>query len=72
MISKLENSIHIRINIGYICERRLSVMSCVKSRFLARLTDCNLQSQIHCAVTPFEQNFTKFVPDNIRCFIIGE
>ncbi len=22
---------------------------------------CNLQSQLHCAVTPFEQNFTKLV-----------
>ncbi len=28
--------------------------------------------QLHCAVTHFEQNFTKLVPDSIRCFIIGE
>ncbi len=26
----------------------------------ARLTDCNLQSQLYCAVTPFQQNFSKF------------
>ncbi len=35
-------------------------------------SDCNLQSQLHCAVTAFEQNFTKLVSDSIRCFIIGE
>ncbi len=59
-IIKFENAFHICINIGYICERTLSAMSRVKSRFRARLTDCNLQSQLHCAVTLFEQNFTKF------------
>ncbi len=60
-IIKFENYFHIWINIGYICERTLSAMSRVKSRFRARLTDGNLQSQLHCAVTPFEQNFTKLV-----------
>ncbi len=59
-IIKFENAFHIWINIGYICERTLSAMSRVKSRVRARLTDC-LQSQLHCAVTPFEQNFTKLV-----------
>uniref|UniRef100_A0A671NNQ0 HAT C-terminal dimerisation domain-containing protein n=1 Tax=Sinocyclocheilus anshuiensis TaxID=1608454 RepID=A0A671NNQ0_9TELE len=33
----------------YICERTFSVMTCIKSRFPARLTDCNLQLQLHCA-----------------------
>ncbi len=61
-IIKFKNAFHIWINIGYICERTLSAVSRVsKSRFRARLTDCNLQSQLHCAVTPFEQNFTKLV-----------
>ncbi len=50
-IIKFENSFHIWINIGYICERTFSAMSRVKSRFRARLTDCNLQLQLHCAVT---------------------
>ncbi len=71
-IIQFENSFHIWINIGYICERTLSAMSRVMSCFHAHLTDCNLQSQLHCAVTHFEQNFTKLVPDSIRCFIIGE
>ncbi len=65
-IIKFENAFHIWINIGYICERTLSAMSRVKSRFRARLTDCNLQSQLHCAVTPFEQNFTKLVSSRQR------
>ncbi len=60
-IIKFENAFHIWINIGYICERTLSAMPRVKSRVHARLTDCNLQSQLHCAVTPSEQNFTKLV-----------
>ncbi len=25
-----------------------------------RLTDCNLQSQLYCAVTHFQQNFSRF------------
>uniref|UniRef100_A0A672PIW7 HAT C-terminal dimerisation domain-containing protein n=1 Tax=Sinocyclocheilus grahami TaxID=75366 RepID=A0A672PIW7_SINGR len=33
----------------YICERTFSVMTRIKSRFRARLTDCNLQSLLHCA-----------------------
>ncbi len=41
-------------------------------RFCARLTDGNLQSQLHCAVTPFQQNCTKLIPDSIRCCINGE
>ncbi len=45
----------------YICERTFSAMTRIKSRFRARLTDCNFQSQLHCAVTPFEPNFTKLV-----------
>ncbi len=65
-IIKFENAFHIWINIGYICERTLSAVSRVKSRFCARLTDCNLQSQLHCAVTPFEQNFTKLVSSRQR------
>ncbi len=65
-IIKFENAFHIWINIGYICERTLSAVSRVKSRFRARLTDCNLQSQLHCAVTPFEQNFTKLVSSRQR------
>ncbi len=65
---KFENTFHIWLNIGYICERTLSAMSI----FRAHLTDCNLQSQLHCAVTHFQQNFTKLVPDSIRGFIIGE
>ncbi len=60
-IITFENAFHIWINIGYFCERTLSAVSRVMSRFRARLTDCNLQSQLHCAVTPFEQNFTKLV-----------
>ncbi len=41
-------------------------MSRVESRFRAsshasaHLTDCNLQSQLYCAVTPFQQNFSRF------------
>ncbi len=35
-------------------------MSHVESHFRARLTDCNLQSQLYCAVTHFEQNFSGF------------
>ncbi len=65
-IIKLENSFHIWINIGYIFEHTFCNVAC---RFRARLTDCNLQSQLRCAVTHFEQNFTKLVPDSIRCFI---
>ncbi len=61
-IIKFENAFHIWIN---ICERTLSAMSRVKSRVHARLTDCNLQSQLH-AVTPFEQNFTKLVSSRQR------
>uniref|UniRef100_A0A3B3RGE1 HAT C-terminal dimerisation domain-containing protein n=1 Tax=Paramormyrops kingsleyae TaxID=1676925 RepID=A0A3B3RGE1_9TELE len=45
----------------YICERTFSAMTRIKSRFRARLTDYNLQSQLHCAVTPSEPNFTKLV-----------
>ncbi len=60
-IIKFENAFHIWINIGYICERTFSAVLRVKSRFREHLTDCNLQSQLHCAVTPFEQNFTKLV-----------
>uniref|UniRef100_A0A8C1QSJ5 DUF4371 domain-containing protein n=1 Tax=Cyprinus carpio TaxID=7962 RepID=A0A8C1QSJ5_CYPCA len=45
----------------YICKRTFSAMTRIKSHFSARLTDCNLQSQLHCAVTPFESNFTKLV-----------
>uniref|UniRef100_A0A8C1ZLH4 DUF4371 domain-containing protein n=1 Tax=Cyprinus carpio TaxID=7962 RepID=A0A8C1ZLH4_CYPCA len=45
----------------YICKRTFSAMTHIKSHFSARLTDCNLQSQLHCAVTPFESNFTKLV-----------
>ncbi len=65
-IIKFENAFHIWINIGYICERTLSAVSRVKSRFRVRLTDWNLQSQLHCAVTPFEQNFTKLVSSRQR------
>ncbi len=54
-IIKFENYFHIWINIGYICKRTLSAMLPVKSRFRSRLTGCNLQSQLHCAVTHFEQ-----------------
>ncbi len=43
-IIKFENTFHIWINIGYICERTLSAMLRVKSCFRARLTDYNLQS----------------------------
>ncbi len=60
-IIKFENAFHIWINIGYICECTLSALSRVTSRFRAPLKDCNLQSQLHCAVTPFVQNFTKLV-----------
>uniref|UniRef100_A0A8C2CP28 Uncharacterized protein n=1 Tax=Cyprinus carpio TaxID=7962 RepID=A0A8C2CP28_CYPCA len=45
----------------YFCKRTFSAMTHIKSRFSARLTDCNVQSQLHCAVTPFEPNFTKLV-----------
>ncbi len=38
-IIKFENAFHIWINIGHICERTLSAMSGVKSRFRVRLTD---------------------------------
>ncbi len=71
-IIKIENSFHIWIDIGCICERTLSATSRVKSRFRACLTDCNLHYQLHCAVTHFEQNFSKLVPDSIRYFIIVE
>ncbi len=60
-IIKFENALHIWINIGYIFERTLSAVSHVNSRFHARLTHCNLQSQLNCAFTPFVQNFTKLV-----------
>ncbi len=61
-IIKLENSFHVS----------LVKIQCHVSRFCVHLTDCNLQSQLRCAVIHFEQNFTKLVPDSIRCFIIGE
>ncbi len=60
-IIQFENYFHIWINIGYICERTLSAMSCVKQHFRVHFTDCYLQSQLHCAVTHFEQNFTILV-----------
>ncbi len=72
----IQNAFHTWINIGCICERTLSAMPRVKSHFRAHPTrshgnsyifyevvntyDCNLQSQLHCAVTPFELNFTKY------------
>ncbi len=65
-IITFENAFHIWINIGYICERTLSAVSRVKSRFRARLTDCNLQSQLQCAVTPFEQNYSKLLSSRQR------
>ncbi len=34
-------------------------MSRVKQDFRARLTDCNLQSQLHCAVGSFPAEFHK-------------
>ncbi len=58
-IIKFKNAFHIWINIGYICERTLSVMPRVKSHVHVRLTDCNLQSQLHCAVTSFRAEFRK-------------
>ncbi|KAL1279509.1 hypothetical protein QQF64_026182 [Cirrhinus molitorella] len=45
----------------YICEHTFSAMTRIKSRFRVRLTDCNLQSQLHCAVTSFEPDFNKLV-----------
>ncbi len=35
-------------------------MSRVESRLCASHTDCNLQSQLYCAVTHFQQNFSGF------------
>ncbi len=32
----------------------------MSSHASAHLTDCNLQSQLYCAVTPFQQNFSIF------------
>ncbi len=34
--------------------------SAMSSHASTRLTDCNLQSQLYCAVTPFQQNFSRF------------
>ncbi len=59
-IFTFENSFHIWINIGYICECTISAMSRVKYHFRTCLTDCNLQSQLHCTVTHFKQNFNWF------------
>uniref|UniRef100_A0A672PL12 HAT C-terminal dimerisation domain-containing protein n=1 Tax=Sinocyclocheilus grahami TaxID=75366 RepID=A0A672PL12_SINGR len=42
----------------YICERTFSVMTRIKSRFRARLTDCNLQSLLHLAYV-IKINFNK-------------
>ncbi len=69
-IIKLENAFHIWINIGYICERTLSAMSRVKSRFCARLTDCFLQSLLLLLSSRISQNWS--APDSIRCFINDE
>ncbi len=55
----IQKCFHIWINIGYTCERTTSVMPRVKSHARVRLTDCNLQSQLHCAVTPFRAEFRK-------------
>ncbi len=32
----------------------------MSSHASARLTDCKLQSQLYCAATPFQQNFSRF------------
>ncbi len=53
---RINTKINIWINIGYICE----LFCNVESPFCARLTDCNLQSQLYCAVTPFQQNLSRF------------
>ncbi len=50
-IITFENAFHIWINIGYICERTLSAVSCVKSRFRVH--------QLHCAATSFRAEFHK-------------
>ncbi len=43
---KFENAFHIWINIGYICERTLSAVSHVKSRFRARLLQLTIASSL--------------------------
>ncbi len=68
-IIKFENAFHIWINIGYICERTLSAVLRVKSRFRARLTDCNVNVLLLLS-SRISQNWS--APDSIRCFINGE
>ncbi len=68
-IIKLENYFQIISTYATSVNNTFCNVAC-QEHFHARLTDCNLQSQLHCAVTHFEQNFTKLVPDS--CFIIGE
>ncbi len=69
-----ESAFHFWINIGYICERTFSVMSRIKSHFHTRLTDCNLQSQLHCALLLLSSQISQKVsaPNSIRCFIDNE
>ncbi len=60
-IIKFENTFHIWINIGYICERTLSACRVSSHASVHVLQTTTYNSQLHCAVTPFEHNFTKLV-----------
>ncbi len=76
-IIKFENAFHIWINIGYICERTLPALSCIKSRFRAHRWHI-LQTATYnrnfmvllLLLSRISQNWS--APDSIRCFINGE
>ncbi len=72
LIITFENAFHIWINIGYICERTLSAMSRVMSRFRARQTATYNHNFIVLLLlsSRISQNWS--APDSIRCFINGE
>ncbi len=57
-IIKIENALHIWINIGYICELFCNVACQVT--LLRVLQTVNYKSQLYCAVTSFQQNFSRF------------
>ncbi len=67
-IIKFENAIHVWINIGYICERTFAI-SRVKSRFRARITDCNFIVLLLIS-SRISKNWS--APDSISYFINGD
>ncbi len=63
---KFEYAFHIWNNIGTFVNAHFLQCRVSRNTSMHSLTDCNLQSHLHCAVTLFQQNFTKLVPESIR------